>query len=152
MDSAALSAAGWRSIEGRGFTAQLGPIWVLGGAGERQIGFIATAQQGNDQAGAVHGGALMTFADIALGYAAADALGGSHLVTAQLQVHFVSGGRVGEFIHCRPELVRRSTHLIFVRGLLVAGARTLASADGIWKVLDQAQARGGGCSRADTAG
>lgn len=143
MDSATLLAAGWRSVQGQGFTGQLGPIWVHGAAGDRQIGFIATPQQGNNQEGAVHGGALMTFADIALGYAAADALGGSHLVTAQLQLHFVAGGKTGEFISCRPELVRRSTHLIFVRGLLVAGDRTVASADGIWKVLDKPQARGG---------
>lgn len=141
MDTAALQAAGWRSVQGEGFTGQLGPIWVHGPAGDRRIGFIATAQQGNNQEGAVHGGALMTFADIALGYAAADALGGSHLVTAQLQLHFVAGGRTGEFITCHPELVRRSAHLIFVRGLLLAGERTVASADGIWKVLARPQPR-----------
>ena len=52
----------------------------------------------------------------------------------------MAGGRTGEFITCTPELVRRSRQLIFMRGLLCAGERTLASADGIWKVLDLPEA------------
>lgn len=140
MDTAALQAAGWRSVQGEGFTGQLGPIWVHGPAGDRRIGFIATAQQGNNQEGAVHGGALMTFADIGLGYGAARALGASNMVTAQLQLHFVAGGRIGDFITCKPEVVRLSTHLIFMRGLLCAGEKTVAAADGIWKVLVPAPA------------
>jgi acyl-coenzyme A thioesterase PaaI-like protein len=135
-DPQALQAAGWTSLEGSGFTGQLGAIWVRGGAGSRSIGFIATTQHSNNHAGAVHGGALMTFADIALGFGASDALGAKNLVTAQLQTHFVAGGRVGDFIHCTPELVRCSAQLIFMRGLLRAGDTTVAAVDGIWKVVE----------------
>ncbi|WP_370309074.1 PaaI family thioesterase [Sinimarinibacterium flocculans] len=140
MDAQSLVAAGWTSLTGEGFTGHLGPIWLRGAANARTIGFLGGSQQGNNRPGAIHGGALMTFADIALGFGAADALGGEHLVTAQLQLHFVAGGRTGEFITCTPELVRRSRQLIFMRGLLCAGERTLASADGIWKVLDLPEA------------
>ena len=137
MNEQTLLASGWQSMIGEGFTAQLGAIWVRGPVKGRTVGFIATAQQGNNTQGAVHGGALMTFADIALGFGAADALGGKNLVTAQLQLQFVSGGKVGEFISCEPEVIRASRHLIFVRGLLCADDRVVASAEGLWKVLER---------------
>jgi acyl-coenzyme A thioesterase PaaI-like protein len=134
MDAAALQAAGWRAIEAPGFTGFIAPLWVRGTAGvDRTVGFIADARHTNYQQ-TVHGGALMTYADIALGWAVADALGHSHCVTMQLALQFVSSPRVGDFISCRPELVRRTSQMVFVRGLILAGDKTVASADGIWKV------------------
>jgi acyl-coenzyme A thioesterase PaaI-like protein len=136
IDPAELLAAGWTRAEASGFTGQLGPFWLRGAGAERQIGIIAAPLHANNHMGTVHGGALMTFADIALGFRASDAIGGAACVTAQLQLQFVAGARLGEFITCRPELVRRTTQLVFVRGLITADERTVASADGIWKVLE----------------
>ncbi|MGO8711808.1 MAG: hotdog domain-containing protein [Rhizomicrobium sp.] len=48
----------------------------------------------------------MTFADIALGYGAANVLGRLRCVTAQLQLQFVASPQIGDFITCRPEVVR----------------------------------------------
>jgi len=45
----------------------------------------------------------------------------------------VSGAKVGEFIMCRPEVVRRSAQLVFMRGLIATADRTIASIEGIWK-------------------
>lgn len=131
-----LRAAGWTSARGHGFTDTLGELWLRGAVGERQLGFISTLQHSNNDPVTVHGGALMTFADIALGYRAAESIGGAPCVTAQLQLQFVAGARVGEFICCDAELVRRTSALIFVRGLIRAGDRVVASADGIWKIRD----------------
>lgn len=128
-------AEGWTRIDTLGFTATLGALWRLGVDEDCTLGFLADERQSNYQGG-VHGGALMTFADIALGYCGARALGHTSCVTAQLQVQFVAGARIGELVSCKPELVRRSSQLIFVRGLICAGDRTVASADGIWKVLE----------------
>lgn len=135
MTPETLRAEGWTSLSGTGFTGHLGEIWLRGTPDERIVGFIATAGQSNNHPQNVHGGALMTFADIALGIGATDSLGAKHIVTAQLQLQFVAGGKVGEFVTCRPELVRCSSQLIFMRGLICAGDRTIASADGIWKIL-----------------
>lgn len=137
MDATALQAAGWKAIEAQGFTGYIAPLWVRGTAGvDRTAGFIADARHVNYQE-TVHGGALMTFADIALGWIAADALGHSRCVTAQLAIQLVSSPRIGDFISCQAELVRRTSQMIFVRGLIAAGDKTVASADGIWKVLAQ---------------
>ena len=129
-----LIAAGWRCNPGRGFNLAAGPFWVRGEGGELEIGLLVEERHTNN-AGRLHGGALMSFADISLGYGAAQALGHKHCVTAQMNLQFVSGARVGEFIACRPQLVRRSSQLVFVRGLILAADRTIASADGIWKEL-----------------
>ena len=137
MDPESLKAAGWMAMEVGGFSGQIAPIWTRKGDAGGVIGFLAEPRHGNTHLGTVHGGALMTFADIALGYGAADVLGNLRCATAQLQLQFVASPQVGDFITCRPEIVRRTTHLIFVRGLIDAGDKTVASADGIWKVLEQ---------------
>lgn len=135
MDAASLQAAGWKPLEATGFTGYIAPLWIRNGEGiATGAGFIADERHVNYQE-TVHGGALMTFADIALGWIATEALGHKRCVTAQLAIQLVSAPRVGDFISCHAELVRKTSQLVFVRGLIVAGDRTLASADGIWKVL-----------------
>lgn len=136
MDPESLRTAGWKCLSGRGFTAEAGPYWVRGEAGSREIGLLVELRHSNDHMGSLHGGALMTFADIALGYAASDALQRRRCVTAQMQVQFVAPAKAGEFICCKPEVVRCGAHLVFMRGLVKAGPRTIASLDGIWKALE----------------
>jgi len=136
MDAAALKAAGWNCLEGLGFTGVAGPYWVRGGPGNREVGLLIEPRHSNDHMGSLHGGALMTFADICLGHAASDAIGGTRCVTAQLQTHFVASAKVGEREESRPEVVRRGGHLVFMRGLAMVGERAIASLDGIWKILE----------------
>jgi len=132
-----LAATGWKSATVGGFSGQVGPFWFRrDDSGHRVIGLLVEDRHANSHLGTLHGGVVMTFADIALGAGADDALGGARSVTASLQAHFVSIARIGEFISCAPEVVRRTRNLVFVRGLIVVGERTIASADGIWKVLE----------------
>jgi acyl-coenzyme A thioesterase PaaI-like protein len=136
MDTESLKSAGWTAFQGRNFTGLAGPYWARGKGAEREIGLLVEERHCNDHMGILHGGALMTFADIALGWGASEALGGTGCVTAQLQIYFVAGAKVGEFVSCKSELVRRTSHLVFVRGLIKVGDKTVASADGIWKQLE----------------
>lgn len=137
MDAEQLKAEGWASAAGKGFTAAIGPIFIRGEGRDWELGILAEGKHSNNQPGVVHGGALMTFADIALGYGVAKTLGHSNCVTAQLSVQFLSAGPVGAFISCRPEVVRCGAQLAFVRGLIMAGDKAVASAEGIWKVLEK---------------
>jgi uncharacterized protein (TIGR00369 family) len=134
MDPEVLKAEGWRCRTGKGFDAAAGPYWMRGWGPEREAGLLVEEKHTNN-AGKMHGGALMTFTDIALGSGAADALGHKNCVTVQLNIQFVSGPRVGEFIMCRPEVVRRSSELVFMRGLITTAERTIASVEGIWKAF-----------------
>lgn len=136
MDSTALKQAGWTSSEPDAFSGIVGSLWSRGSGAEATFGFIAEARHSNGHLGTVHGGMLMTFADIALGCAVVAALGAPICATAQLQLHFVAGARVGDFVTCRPEIIRRTSQLIFMRGLINVGDKIVASTDGIWKVLE----------------
>jgi len=133
IDEAELRSAGWKQLAADGFSAAIGPIWLKGKSGERTVALAAQQQILRDDFQIVHGGALMTFTDIALGIAAVDGFPGEHLVTVQLQYQFVRGAPAGSLITCRPELVRKTASLAFVRGLLEAGGETVGSADGIFK-------------------
>jgi uncharacterized protein (TIGR00369 family) len=137
MDADQLKAEGWTPVEAGGFSEQLSPFWVRGGNTDPEIGFIVEPRHCNQHMGSLHGGALMTFADLGIGYGASRVLGGSNCSTAQLQIQFVAVAKAGEFVSCKPEVVRQTTRLIFVRGLIRAGDRTIASADGIWKVFEE---------------
>lgn len=136
MDAIALQTAGWTSTQPDAFSGIAGLLWSRGSGAQATYGFIAEARHSNGHMGTVHGGMLMTFADIALGCAVVAALGAPICVTAQLQVHFVGAARVGDFITCQPEIIRQTRQLLFLRGLINAGDKTVASTDGIWKVLE----------------
>ncbi len=133
-DPDSLRAAGWAAHEPSGFTAQLGLCWIGGTPERRVLGFHAEDRHTN-LFGKVHGGAVMTFADICLGYGASEAAQHQSMVTADLHVQFIAGAGAGEFIVGYPEVIRRTRHLIFVRGLIMAGETTIANAQGVWKVL-----------------
>jgi acyl-coenzyme A thioesterase PaaI-like protein len=119
-----------------GFSGTVGALWLHHEGSQRVVGFFSEERHCNNHLGTVHGGVLMTFADIGLGVAVVDALGGPYCATAQLQIQFVATAPTGAFIICRPEIVRRTSQLFFMRGLITVDDRTVASADGIWKVFE----------------
>jgi acyl-coenzyme A thioesterase PaaI-like protein len=137
MDPNALEAAGWSASQPDAFSGVIGSLWSRGSGAELTLGFVAEARHSNGHLGTLHGGVMMTFADIALGCAVVAALGAPTCATAQLQLHFVAAARTGDFITCRPEIIRRTSQLIFVRGLISVGDKIVASTDGIWKVLER---------------
>jgi uncharacterized protein (TIGR00369 family) len=140
MDETRLEAEGWQRLPGVRYTAAVGPSWTKLADGRPIVGLQAKDHLGNDNLGIVHGGAIMTFADIALGYAVAHATAGTaHFVTAQMQVYFTAAAQVGDFITCHPEVVRKTSSLVFIRALIEAGGRTVASVDGMFKLLDAAK-------------
>jgi len=123
-----LEADGWSRLPTEKFSAAIGPSWVRYDEALPMVAMLAGEAVTNENIGIVHGGALLTFADIAFGVAVADALG--------LQFHFTAAARVGSLITCQPEVVRKTSQLVFVRGLFMADGRVVGSADGIFKVLE----------------
>jgi uncharacterized protein (TIGR00369 family) len=130
-----LQAEGWTIHGGEGFTAHLSPFWYKMVEDRLAVGFIAEERHCNTHLGTVHGGALMTFADIAGGFAVARALGHQRCATVQLQTQFTAVPRRGEFVHCVVEIVRQTRDLIFLRAVVESAGRIVVSFDGIWKAL-----------------
>jgi acyl-coenzyme A thioesterase PaaI-like protein len=135
MTESDFEAAGWQKLGTRQFSAAIGTAWMRGEKGAREVAIFTTKDIANDFMGMVHGGALMTFADIALGLAAAEALDPPLMATAQLQFHFTAAAPIGVLLTCKPELVRQTSQLLFVRGLFDADGKTVGMADAMFKVL-----------------
>ncbi|MBX6747993.1 MAG: PaaI family thioesterase, partial [Acetobacteraceae bacterium] len=55
--------------------------------------------------------------------------------TVQLNTQFIAPVRVGDFVEGRAEVLRTTRSVLFVRGMLTVGDRTVAHADGVWKIL-----------------
>jgi acyl-coenzyme A thioesterase PaaI-like protein len=127
---------GWTKLPATAFSAVIGAIHVRGEPGTRIAALDCGPEISNDRVGNVHGGALMTFADIALGIGVADAVQHRQMATVQLQYSFAGGVRVGSRLTCRPEPVRRTATLIFMRGLFEADGKVIGSAEGIYRVFE----------------
>lgn len=81
----------------------------------------------------VHGGALLGFMDAAL-FAAARGFGvlqAGGAVTLDLSAQFIGGSAIGEPLEARIELLRETSRMLFLRGLVVQeGWPTVASFTG----------------------
>ena len=131
------AAAGWEQRADEGFPALVGPLWSRREGALRAYGIIAEPRHTNVH-GIVHGGMLMTLADTALGLNVWEEAGRQPSVTVQLDVQFLAVVRPGEFVEARAEILRRTRSVIFVRGALAVGGRSVAAASGVWKLLGTA--------------
>lgn len=119
-----------------GFNKYAGPIYRLSadpdGMGAHYA-FVAEPKHMND-AGSVHGGMLMTFADIAMSRTAR--LGNNALAcnTVSMSADFVGPGRLGDVIEARVKVARRTRTLVFQSAEITAGDRLILTASGLWKI------------------
>jgi uncharacterized protein (TIGR00369 family) len=124
----------WQPRISNDFPHFVGPILERREDGRRAFAFKADARHVNDR-GVVHGGMLMTFADQAFGELVLDSIDRRLCATVQLNTHFIAAVQVGDLVEARGEIVRGTRSLVFMRGFLTVGELTVASLDGIWKVL-----------------
>ncbi len=78
---------------------------------------------------AVHGGTTLGFIDVAL-FGAARMFGlidTGLAVTLDLSVQFIGAGRLNEALDAEVELLKETRRLLFLRGLVVQGADTVAN-------------------------
>lgn len=140
MDAETLKAQGWQMVGMDGFSSLVGPFWMITENSRRRLGVQIEARHCNGHLGTIHGGMVMTFADLALGIGVSDALNGNrNCSTISLNTQFLNPVHAGEFLYCYPEVTRTSKSVIFVRGLLETKDRVVASVEGIWKVIDQSR-------------
>jgi len=127
-------APGWKRWElpaGNRFNSFLGPLSVKVEDGVARVRMTPGEQHSNLR-GNVHGGALLGFIDVAM-FAAARGFGvltAGTAATLDLSTQFIAGGTVGEPIEAQVELLRETGRLLFMRGLIVQKAATIASFSG----------------------
>jgi acyl-coenzyme A thioesterase PaaI-like protein len=132
------AADGWRLMPAAALPGGLGIPWAKR-VGEQWRYGLPIGDGHLNPNGVVHGGVLMAFADHGLGLLAWEAAGRATCITIQLNAHFLDAIRPGEFIELRGEVTRRTSGLVFLRGLAGArnshGARDVGSLDGVWRVM-----------------
>ena len=85
--------------------------------------------------GAIHGGALMSFADFALFSIAYSSLRDTRAVTLTFHSEFLSAGGLDGLIEAQGEVLRETRSLVFVRGLVTQVSRRLLAFSGTLKKI-----------------
>ena len=124
--------AGWRTWSRDNFESHNGPFWHrMEDDGQIRAAFRVQNKHLNGQ-GNVHGGAFMAFADYCLFAFAAPVLQGPG-VTVSFSCEFLDAAREGELVEATGEITRAGGSLIFLRGLLTSGERSLFTFSGTIK-------------------
>jgi uncharacterized protein (TIGR00369 family) len=118
------------------FEIHVGPAYQQGQPGERRFAFRVDHRHVNRR-NVVHGGMLLTFADLALGAAAWDFTDRAPCVTLGMQTQFLKSAQIGDVIEVKPELMRRTRALLFIRGDFNVAGEAVFMASSVWKLLGQ---------------
>lgn len=115
------------------FSAHAGPFWFRDYAEKTPgVGFLAEAHHAN-AGGIVHGGALLTLADMSLWDICRRVVGPFKAVTLTLNSEFIAPGPIGKFIVATGEPLRIGKSLLFARGVVACDGETLLSFSGTLK-------------------
>lgn len=128
--------AGW-STWGNGadpYETAIGPFCFRVEEGKVRCAFLPQREHLNG-GGAIHGGALMSFADFAFFAIAHNDLAGASAVTVTCNCEFLGPGAPGEIVEARGELLRATRSFIFVRGTMSQAGRLLVAFSGTLKKI-----------------
>jgi len=101
-----------------------GPFYLKTEAdGSKHAAFRAEPKHMNSL-GHMHGGVMMTFADF-FTFALADPAVDEATVTVSLNSEFVRGAVAGDLIEATGEVVKKGRNLVFTRGMLATGGKTM---------------------------
>lgn len=125
---------GWKVRPGKAFNTYVGPFYEREGGDAFACAFVTDERHGNKR-GVTHGGMIATAFDVALGNASWQASEGKPCATVQLGIHYIGALQLHEFAEIAIQVVRATRSLVFLRGVMTVGERTIATADGVWKIL-----------------
>jgi len=117
------------------FVELVGPVYAKGEGGDLVLGMRITEKHANVR-GFTHGGALMTLADIALGYTMSFSQDPPvSLATASMTTDFADAARIGDWVEARADIQRIGSTLAFANAYLTVEGRRIARASGVFAVL-----------------
>ena len=86
--------------------------------------------------GKLHGGMIMTFVDHSLSGAAFHSVGNKPCITISLHIDFVASAKAGDIVDGIAEVTRKTGSLVFVAGELRVAGRVIATASGVWRMVE----------------
>ena len=85
--------------------------------------------------GIAHGGFIASIADTGMGNAAHIAAGNKRCVTINLDIKFISAGKLNETLVGKVKILKRTKTLVFINSEIYGAEKIVASASGTWKIL-----------------
>ncbi|MCB2114643.1 MAG: PaaI family thioesterase [Parvularculaceae bacterium] len=122
------------------FSAHAGPFYFRSFTEkEPGVGFFSQPHHAN-AGGVIHGGALMTLADMSLWDICRRVAGPFRALTVTMNAEFVGPGKIGEFIMATGEATKIGRSLMFARGKVTCADETLLVFSGSLKRIRPQQA------------
>ena len=85
--------------------------------------------------GIAHGGFIATIADTGMGNAAHVTAGNRRCVTINLDIKFISAGKLNDKLVGKVKVLKKTKTLVFISSEIFALEKIVATASGIWKIL-----------------
>jgi len=85
--------------------------------------------------GIAHGGFIATIADTGMGNAAHIAAGNKRCVTINLDIKFISAGKLNEKLIGKIKVLKKTRTLVFISSEIMGSSNIIATASGTWKIL-----------------
>jgi uncharacterized protein (TIGR00369 family) len=133
MTTAALPE-GAEEIPFVGYNKYIGPMYRLPDADGLHRFCFRVEERHMNCAGTVHGGMLMSLADISMSRAARDGTDAQNSSTVSLSCDFVGPGKLGDVIEAHVRVTRRTRTIVFLSADILSGGHTLLVASGVWKI------------------
>ncbi|CAA9524341.1 MAG: hypothetical protein AVDCRST_MAG39-2742 [uncultured Sphingomonadaceae bacterium] len=119
----------WPKVKASGFSEAIGPIFWRHESGDTRC-LVETTEHHRNGYGALHGGFLISCADMVLFAAAEPFLDGGTAVTSNLTCEFLGPGRAGPPLEARAEVLKGTGKLIVIRVLLAQESCSVLSFTG----------------------
>ena len=105
---------------------------------ENEYQFKATINKNHlNAAGITHGGFIAALVDSRAGTAAHRAADGSPCVTISLELKFISTVKLGQKLIGNTKIQKKTKSMVFLTCELVAEEKIVATASGVWKILNK---------------
>ena len=119
----------------KGFMKYLGGL-ELKQINETQYEFIVEVKEIHLNTGKIaHGGFLSTIADTGMGTAAHRVAGDRRCVTINLDMKFISAGKLGDKLKGDVKILKKTKTLVFINCEISNDKEIVVSASGTWKIL-----------------
>ena len=105
---------------------------------ENEYEFKATIKENHlNAAGITHGGFIAAFVDAGAGTAAHRSADKNPCVTISLELKFISAVKLGQELVGKTKIQKKTKSMVFLTCKLTAEDKIVATASGIWKILNK---------------
>ena len=105
---------------------------------DREYEFKTTIKENHlNSAGITHGGFIASFVDAGAGTAAHRSADQNPCVTISLELKFISAVKLGQELVGKTKIQKKTKSMVFLTCKLTAEDKIVATASGIWKILNK---------------